>query len=157
LEEKEMKLNNPMLVVTDIDQAVAFYERVLGLHVIMDFGANKTLTGGLALQTMETYQDFIGTDHIAFGGNNFELYFEEDHFEAFANKLKECNVEYVHPVKEHAWGQRVVRFYDPDRHIIEVGENMEMVCRRFLSSGMTSEQVAKRMDVPMEFVDACIR
>lgn len=54
-----MKLKNPMLVVTDIDKSVEFYKKVFGLHVIMDFGANKTLTGGLALQTVETYQDFI--------------------------------------------------------------------------------------------------
>lgn len=49
-----------MLVVTDIDKSVEFYKKVFGLHVIMDFGANKTLTGGLALQTVETYKDFIG-------------------------------------------------------------------------------------------------
>ena len=37
-----------MLVVTDIDKSVEFYKKVLGLRVIMDFGANKTLTGGFA-------------------------------------------------------------------------------------------------------------
>ena len=42
-----MKLKNPMLIVTDIDKSVEFYKKVFGLHVIMDFGANKTLTGGL--------------------------------------------------------------------------------------------------------------
>ena len=152
-----MKLNSPMLVVRDIEKSVAFYKQVLGLDVILDFGANKTLTGGLALQTLETYQEFIGTYDISFGGNSFEIYFEEDDFDSFAKKLNECSVEYVHPVKEHSWGQRVVRFYDPDKHIIEVGENMEMVCRRFLSAGMTPEQVARRMDVPVEFVNDCIR
>ena len=49
------------------------------------------------------------------------------------------------------------RFYDPDKHIIEVGENMKVVCRRFLDSGMTPEQTAKRMDVPLKFVDSCMR
>lgn len=52
-----MKFKNPMLVVTDIDKSVEFYKKVFGLHVIMDFGANKTLTGGLALQTSETYKE----------------------------------------------------------------------------------------------------
>ncbi len=104
----------------------------------------------MALQTVETYKDFIGKSNISFGGNNFEIYFEEDIFDEFANKLKECDVEYVHPIVEHSWGQRVVRFYDPDKHIIEVGENMKIVCKRFLNSGMTPEQVAERMDVPYE-------
>ena len=78
-------------------------------------------------------------------------------FDGFIEKLKGCDVEYVHPVVEHSWGQRVVRLYDPDRHIFEVGEDMKVVCRRFLDSGMTPEEVAKRMDVPMKFINACTR
>lgn len=152
-----MKLKNPMLVVTDIERSVEFYKTVLGLHVIMDFGANKTMTGGLVLQTIDTYKEFIGTSNICFGGNNSEIYFEEDDFDKFADKLKEYDIEYVHPITEHSWGQRVVRFYDPDKHIIEVGENMKIVCKRFLDNGMTPEQVAKRMDVPIKFINACMR
>ena len=151
-----MRMKNPMLIVTDIDRSVEFYRKVLGLHVIMDFGANKTLTGGLVLQTRETWQEFIGTEEVSFGSNSFEVYFEEDHFEQFAEELKTCDVEYVHPVKEHAWGQRVVRIYDPDKHIIEIGENIKAVCKRFLDSGMTPEQVAVRMDVPVKFVNDCM-
>ena len=152
-----MKIKNPMLVVTDINKSLEFYIKVLGLHVIMDFGANKTLTGGLALQTLETRNEFIGTDNVSFGSNSSEVYFEEDNFDKFADRLKKYDVEYVHPIKEHSWGQRVVRIYDPDKHIIEVGENIKVVCKRFLDSGMTPEQVAERMDVPMKFVNACIR
>ena len=32
------------------------------------------------------------------------------------------DISYVHPLIEHSWGQKVVRFYDPVMHIIEVGE-----------------------------------
>lgn len=152
-----MKIKNPMLIVTDIDKSVEFYKKVLGLRVIMDFGVNKTLTGGLALQSLESWQEFIETDDVVFGGNSSEVYFEEENFDIFTDKLKKCAVEYVHPVKEHSWGQRVIRFYDPDKHIIEVGENIKTVCKRFLDNGMTPEQVAERMDVPMKFVNACMR
>ncbi len=152
-----MKLKNPMLVVSDIDASAEFYKKVLGLHVVMDFGANKTLAGGLALQSVETYREFIGRNDIVFGGNNFEIYFEEDDFDAFVTKLRAHAVELVCPITEHSWGQRVVRFYDPDRHVVEVGESMGMVCRRFMKSGMSPRQVADRMDVPMEFVAACMR
>lgn len=152
-----MELKNPMLVVADMDKTVEFYKRVLGLQVVTDFGANKTLTGGLALQTLETYKEFIGTNDISFGGNNFEIYFEEDDFDKFAENLGKCRVQYVHPVKEHSWGQRVVRFYDPDRNIIEVGENLKAVCKRFIDSGMVPEQVAERMDVPMEYINECMQ
>lgn len=152
-----MKVKNTMLIVADIDKSVEFYKKVFGFHVVMDFGANKTLTGGLVLQTLDTWQEFIGTEDVSFGGNSFEIYFEEDDFDKFAEKLKACNVEYVHPIKEHSWGQRVVRIYDPDKHIIEIGENIKTVCKRFLKSGMTPEEVAKRMDVPIKFVNSCMR
>ena len=152
-----MKIKNTMLVVTDIDKSVEFYKKVLGLRVIMDFGANKTLTGGLALQTLETWREFIGTDDISFGNNSSEIYFEEDNLDKFAERLQKFDVDYVHPVKEHSWGQRVVRIYDPDKHIIEIGENIKSVCQRFLDSGMTAKQVAERMDVPVRFVNACMR
>lgn len=82
-----------MPVVTDMEKAVEFYKRVLDLDVITDFGANKVVTGGLALQIAETYRDFIGTSESSFGSNNFEIYFEEDDFDKFADKLKA--VEFV--------------------------------------------------------------
>ncbi|MGI5824030.1 MAG: VOC family protein [Bacillota bacterium] len=150
-----MKFKNPLLAVADMEKSKNFYRTVLGLQVIMDFGANVTLTGGVCLQTLETWQQFISADSqdIIFGHRNAELYFEEDNFDGFIQKLQTLkNIEYVHPVLEHSWGQRVVRFYDPDHHIIEVGENMKTVCRRFLNSGLTPEATAKRMDVPLEFV-----
>ena len=108
-------------------------------------------------RTQETYREFIDGRAIAWGGHSFELYFEEVDFDGFAEKLEKCAIEYVHPVKEHTWGQRVVRFYDPDHHIIEVGEAMQSVCARFLARGMTPEQAAERMDVPLKFVKACMR
>ena len=147
-----MKFVCPLLAVSDIDKSVEFYKEIFGLEVTADFGANKTLTGGLVLQTAETFKDFIDGRNISFGGNSFEIYFEEDDFDSFAEKLKTYNVDYVHEIKEHSWGQRVVRFFDPDKHIIEVGENMKTVCRRFVDSGMTPEQTAERMDVPVDYV-----
>ena len=152
-----MKCKNPMLVVSDMERSVDFYRRVLGLRVVMDFGANKTLTGGLALQTLEIWRGFLGTDAVSFGGRDAEVYFEEEDFNGFLDRLSGLAVEYVHPVQEHAWGQRVVRLYDPDRHIIEVGESLKAVCRRFLDSGLTPEQTAARMDVPLKFVRGCLR
>lgn len=60
------------------------------------------------------------------------------------------------PIVEHSWGQRVVRFYDPDKHIIEVGENIIMVVRRFLNSGLSIEETSIRMDVPVDYVKSCL-
>ena len=50
----------------------------------------------------------------------------------------------------HLWGQRVIRFYDLDGHIIEVGESMKIVIQRFLSTGMTMEEISSKMDASIE-------
>lgn len=155
-----MKFKNPMLIVTDMEKSKIFYKDVLGLRVIMDFGANITLTGGVALQTKESWKDFIqkNDNDIIFNGNDAELYFEEDNFDSFIERLNVIKyIEYVHPVYEHRWGQRVVRFYDLDKHVIEVGENIKVVCKRFLDSGLTLDETAKRMEVPIKFVKACVK
>lgn len=154
-----MKLKNAMLVTTDMNRSLEFYQKVLGMDKITDSGVNVTLTGGLSLQKREIWAYFIGVnpDELGWFGRNSEIYFEEDEFDSFIEKIEKLDVCYVHPVKEQPWGQRVVRFYDPDGHIIEVGENLKTVCKRFLESGMSPEQVARRMDTSIEFVYACMK
>jgi len=34
-------------------------------------------------------------------------------------------VEFIHEIVEQPWGQKVMRFYDPDYHMIEVGAPIE--------------------------------
>ena len=147
-----MKYVSTLLAVRDMGRSRQFYHDVLGLDVTADFGANVVLEGGIALQTAETWNDFICADAVTFLHNSGELYFEETDMDAFLRRLANLNIEYVHPLKEHRWGQRVVRFYDPDYHIIEVGENMAMVARRFQESGLNEEHIAVRMDVPLDYV-----
>lgn len=148
-----MILKNYLLVVSDIERSKAFYSKVLGLSVETDFGANVVLTGGLSLQTLESWRSFISAD-VSFGGRAAEVYFSEDDFDGFVNRLEKISdIEYVHPPLEHRWGQRVVRFYDPDHHIIEVGEELTCVIKRFAKEGMTPDKIAKRMDIPLSLVE----
>jgi len=142
-----------------MEKSKRFYYEVLGLEVIIDFGANVTLTGGIALQTKDTWSAFINKNdnEIIFGGNAAELYFEEDDFDRFIEKINDIKgISYVHTAIEHSWGQRVIRFYDPDKHIIEVGENIVMVVRRFINSGLSVEETSVRMDVPVDYVKSCL-
>jgi hypothetical protein len=62
----------------------------------------------------------------------------------------------IHGPREQPWGQRVVRLYDPDGHIVEVGETMEAVAKRFLGKGLSAEETAGRTSIPVEFVRACM-
>ena len=49
--------------------------------------------------------------------------FEEPEIDNFVKKLETLypDIEYVNRLMTHSWGQRVVRFYDPDGNLIEVG------------------------------------
>lgn len=147
-----MKYKSPLLVVKDLQRSLNFYQKVLGLHKTADFGANVTLTGGISLQTEESWLDFIERkpSDLTYGGNASELYFETEDYDAFLTTLED--VDLVHPPIEHRWGQRAVRLYDLDRHVIEVAEPLTAVARRFRDAGLTEEGVAKRMDVPPELV-----
>lgn len=149
-----MKYMGNLIVVKDMEKSKKFYHDVLGQDVIVDFGANVTLTGGFSLQTTESWQTFIHkqADEIEYGSNNAELYFEEDDIDGFIERLSGYHIEYVHPLQEHSWGQRGVRFYDPDKHIIEVGENFTVTVKRFIDSGLTIEQTAARMDISIDYV-----
>ena len=119
-----MKYTCMLIAVADINVARKFYEDLFGLEVFQDYGRNIAFTCGLALQ-----QDFDG----------------------FLNKLKKYpDIEYLGEVIEHSWGQRVIRFYDLDGHIVEVGEDMKMVLKRFLASSMTMEEISVKMDVSVE-------
>ena len=149
-----MKLKNPLLAVTDMERSVAFYQTVLGLRKTMDFGANVTLTGGLSLQTLETWAEFLDkpAEDIRFGGNDAEMYYIADNFDTILSILKDYpQIELVCPPVEHRWGQRAVRLYDPDGHIIEVGESLNKVAKRFRDSGLNEEGVARRMDISLEY------
>ena len=150
-----MNYNGTLLAVSDIERSKTFYQTLLGLHIETDIGANVTLTGGIFLQTLETWRKFIGKDETTFYNHTMELYFETDDFNEFIKKLH--NVNLIHPPLEHSWGQRAIRFYDPDGHIIEVGENMQKVTQRFLDSGMTIAQTAVRMNVPQDYINKTLQ
>ena len=119
-----MKLKNILFVVSDIEKSKEFYEKLFGLRVVKDFGENVILTEGLVLQQKNLWENGIKKE-IRFGGHDAELYFEENDMDGFLEKLNSMDfpVEYVNEQSpDHSWGGRVVQIYDPDRHVIEVGE-----------------------------------
>ena len=140
-----------LISVADINAARKFYEDLFGLEVFQDYGRNIAFTCGLALQQDFDWLVDLPKEKVLKKSNNAEIVFEEQDFDAFLNKLKAySDIEYLGEVIEHSWGQRVIRFYDLDSHIIEVGEDMKMVIKRFLDSGMTMEEISVRMDVSIE-------
>lgn len=120
-----MKLKNVLIVTKDIEKSKKFYHDVFGLDMILDNDGNMILTEGLVLQDETIWRKFIEKDIIQ-KNNATELYFEEKDIEGFIEKLEKLypDIEYVNKLMTHSWGQKVVRFYDPDGNLIEVGTPM---------------------------------
>lgn len=151
-----MKYSGTLIAVRDMETAKRFYRDLFGLKPIADFGANVSLEGGIYLQTLESWKDFIAGQPVTLGANDAELYFETNDLDAFLNLIEKMEIQYVHPPLTHSWGQRCVRIYDPDEHILEIAEEIGSVVQRFLRQGLTPEETALRMDVPLDFIKHCL-
>ena len=77
------------------------------------------------MQEETIWEKFLNKDIIP-RSNSCELYFEERDIDGFVEKLEKLypSIQYVNPLMTHSWGQRVVRFYDLDGNLIEVGTPM---------------------------------
>jgi len=120
-----MKLKNILIVVKDIEKSRKFYHDLFGMDLVLDNDGNMILTEDLVLQDEKIWHAFLDRDIIP-KSNSCELYFEEQDIESFVEKLEKLYpaIEYVNHLMTHSWGQRVVRFYDLDGNLIEVGTPM---------------------------------
>ena len=116
-----MKLKNILIVVNDLEKSISFYRDLFGLQVILDQGGNVIMTEGLVLQDKKLWTEFLDREVIP-RSNSTELYFVERDIEIFAEKLDIYPepIEYVNRLMEYSWGQKMIRFYDPDGNLIEV-------------------------------------
>lgn len=146
-----MKYTSTVIAVSDVNTSRRFYEDLFGLELYQDYGINVSFTCGLSLQQEFDWLVSVPRETVLKRSHNMELAFETREFDSFLEKLEQYpGVRRLGEVIEHSWGQRVVRFYDPDGHLIEVGENMKLVVERFLSAGMTMEEVSARMGVSIK-------
>jgi len=145
-----------LVIVEDIEKSRKFYEEILEQKVIMDYGENITFEGGFALHQKEHFKKLIDHKPIIRKTNNFELYFEHDAIEAFVEKLEENNIELVHELKKQPWQQRVIRFYDYDHNMIEVGESMAFVAYRLYKEGYIVEKIHEVTYMPEDVIERAI-
>ena len=147
-----------LLAVKDIKLARAFYEELFGLTVAEDFGRNISFDCGLSLQQDFDWLAGIPKEEMKEKENNCEVYFEREPFDEFVQKLKSrSDITLLHDVFEHDWGQRVIRFYDPDSHLIEVGEPITAVVERFMARGMSLAEIAAQMEVSVSDVQKMLQ
>ena len=117
-----MKYKGTLIVVKSCSRALKFYRDMFGFRLVWDNDCNMELPAHLYLQESSYWEAFTGKRTIP-NSNQSELYFEESDIEGFVKRLETLypETEYVNRLMTHSWGQKVVRFYDPDGNLIEVG------------------------------------
>lgn len=146
-----MQYQGTLIAVSDMEKAKQFYETVMEQKVLMDLGVHVAF-GGFSLQS--NYAELVGADLPGkTQPNNFQLYFEVEDLDYWQDKISSTEgIEFIHKAKEYPWGQRVIRFYDYDKFIVEVAESMTSVAKRFLAQGFSVEETAERTMYPVEFI-----
>lgn len=148
-----MKFSTTLLAVCDMDRSLKFYKELFGQEVALDLGANKILTCGLCLQLDFDKLCEFPKERMQFKPYNMELYFETEDIDTFVKLLDaHPEVERLHDLKQHPWRQRVIRIFDPNGHIIEIGESMQSVAFRQFVAGHTVQETTAIVQHPLEIV-----
>jgi catechol 2,3-dioxygenase-like lactoylglutathione lyase family enzyme len=147
-----MYFHSTVVFVKDIEKSKEFYTKFLGFSIIHNFGKNIILNDGLTL--WEIRPDHIISTKLQTrnDANRFELYFEHDEIEKVFNDLEKAGVTFLHKIHEEPWGQRTFRFFDPDDHLIEIGEPLEVFVENLFKKGMNNNDISKKTGIPIETV-----
>jgi len=152
-----IKYSSSVLFVSDIKVATKFYKELLELEIELDHGECIGFKGGLSLWDANYAFKIMGKENTnrftSSETNKFEIYFESDSIKETYEKFEKKGIRFEHKMKEQPWGQRVFRFYDLDDNIIEMGEPMTVVIKRFLDQEMTVEEVTTKTSMPQEIVE----
>ncbi|HUK59276.1 MAG TPA: VOC family protein [Stellaceae bacterium] len=119
----------PAAYVKDLAASRRFYEGLLGLEVarVMRRGEREiavAYTARLSVWQVDDAYDtvFAGARRPqVLGAGNWEFSFETADLDELAARLESAGVRFAQPLRQLPWGQRAIRVYDPDGHIIDIG------------------------------------
>lgn len=149
--------HSTVLFVHDVAASKKFYTEIMGEDIELDLGRNVGFKSGIGIW------DGIYGRKVIFGDADerdenfpskrmFELYYETEDMGRTFELLKSAGVAFVHDVVAQPWRQLTVRFLDPDGHMIEVGERMDVCVKRLAASGMSADEIAESTTMPPEIV-----
>lgn len=148
-----MKLNAFVLFVSDIHRSKEFYTKTIGLEVIHDFGNNVTLSQNIALWNASDHHPIKQKLITKANANQAELYFEDENIEDRYQQLVDTGVEWFQPLHEEPWGQRTFRFFDPDRHLIEVAEPLTVFVENMQKKGLNHQQIHEKTGISLQDIE----
>ena len=147
--------HSTVLITDRFDRMKDFYCRILCRKVRFDFGSCVTFDCGLTIWQLKPGHPVaraLGEKRFDECSPNLELCFETDVFDREVDYLKSQEVLFLHDVTEEAWGQMTVRFFDPDRNLVELGESMPAFCKRLHASGLSLNETAQKTGIALDDV-----
>lgn len=150
-----INFHSTVIITKEFDKMKAFYQQVLQQEIDVDFGNCIGFKNGISLWKLNedyTIAKKLGHTFNPSGNKNLEVCFDTDDYEEVVAKLKAHKLIYLHDTIEEAWGQRTIRFYDPENNLVEIGESIPCFVKRFRNQGMSVEEVAERTSVPVDMV-----
>ncbi len=123
----KLRFANPIIFPKDLHVSKCFYRDVMGLQIIEDsepfilFEGNFGIHGSRELFWANVFDKPVNETPSWLSSNDLLLYFQTETINQVFSNMKD-KVDIIHPIKRQAWGERVFRFYDPDRYIVEIGE-----------------------------------
>jgi lactoylglutathione lyase len=128
-----VRLRSPdyvVVIVDDLDRAVAFYVVLLGLELGHRSGPYAQLDTGttrLALYTRSAMADTLGGPLVApsVDAPGFEIGFKVKDCDAAFRDFVERGAEGAVVPTDRAWGQRTAYLRDPDGHLVELAQDLD--------------------------------
>lgn len=119
-----IRYRHSIALVRDMEESKHFYRDILGLTIVQDFDTFVLFQEDFAIHRADLFYEYINKPYHGekMGRDNVDFYFTTTELSKVRDKLKESQVEFIHDIKQMAWGEKVIRIYDPDGHILEIGD-----------------------------------
>ncbi len=121
----EICFRNSIALVKDILRSKHFYEDIMGLKIKKEYDTIIMFENNFVIHRADVFYEYINKSYQGekMGHDNVDFYFTTSDLDGFLQKLKAEHVTFIHEIKRHEWGERVIRIYDPDGHIVEIGDD----------------------------------
>lgn len=124
------ELAETFLMVSDIDESVAFYTDVIGLDIAKRDGEARFDTGGATLVLEEDFEEDV---LAGFGleppgenrGDGVIVVIEVEDPDEIAARAEDHGYEVLSEPRDVDWGRRMCLISDPDGYVLEVSRPLE--------------------------------
>lgn len=117
-----MKLNSSIILTRDMDRSIRFYRGIMGLELEKQFDTVAFFQDGLVIHDEAVYVNYLRVPDPYPGGFRAVYYYIASDIDEMYGTLEEKKVAFIHGLETQPWGERCLRFYDPDGNVIEIGD-----------------------------------